>query len=53
MSESMASRILTVEDSDNIRRMIAYNLERAGYEVFQAAHGKDAVSGFCRRLFLT
>ncbi|MGC6417264.1 MAG: response regulator [Bradymonadia bacterium] len=43
MSESMASRILTVEDSDNIRRMIAYNLERAGYEVFQAAHGKDAV----------
>ncbi|MEE2755827.1 MAG: response regulator [Myxococcota bacterium] len=43
MNEAIVSRILTVEDSDNIRRMIAYNLERAGYDVLQAANGKDAV----------
>ena len=43
MSSTTTTRILTVEDSDNIRRMIAYNLERAGYEVLQAANGKDAV----------
>ena len=36
-------RILTVEDSDNIRRLIAYNLKRAGYEVIEASNGKEAV----------
>ena len=40
MSETR--RILTVEDSDNIRRLIAYNLKRAGYEVIEAANGKEA-----------
>lgn len=36
-------KILTVEDSANIRRLIAYNLKRAGFEVFEAADGKAAV----------
>lgn len=36
-------RVLTVEDSANIRRLIAYNLKRAGYEVLEAADGKAAV----------
>ena len=40
---STTTRILTVEDSDNIRRLIAYNLKRAGYEVIEAANGKEAV----------
>ena len=44
MSESGAKRILTVEDSDNIRKLIAYNLMRAGYEVLQASNGKEAVA---------
>lgn len=36
-------RILTVEDAPNIRRLISYNLRRAGYDVFEAADGRAAV----------
>jgi len=43
VASELATRILTVEDNDNIRRLISYNLKRAGYEVLQAANGKDAV----------
>ena len=43
MASELATRILTVEDNDNIRRLISYNLQRAGYEVLQAANGKEAV----------
>jgi CheY-like chemotaxis protein len=39
----MAKKILTVEDAPNIRKLIAYNLKRAGYEVFEAEDGKAAV----------
>ena len=35
--------ILTVEDSPNIRRLIAYNLKRAGFAVLEAGDGKEAV----------
>lgn len=35
--------ILTVEDSANIRRLIAYNLKRQGYTVLEAGDGKEAV----------
>lgn len=35
--------ILTVEDSPNIRRLIAYNLQRAGFKVLEAGDGKEAV----------
>ena len=40
---SAPATILTVEDSPAIRRMIAYNLERHGYNVLQAGDGKEAV----------
>lgn len=43
MAGSPKLKVLTVEDSANIRRLIAYNLQRAGYEVLQAADGKEAV----------
>jgi CheY-like chemotaxis protein len=36
-------RILTVEDAPNIRRLISYNLRRAGYDVLEAADGRAAV----------
>jgi CheY-like chemotaxis protein len=39
----MAKKILTVEDAPNIRKLIAYNLKRAGYEVLEAEDGKAAV----------
>ena len=35
--------ILTVEDNPNIRKMIAYNLRRAGFRVIEAGDGKEAV----------
>ncbi len=39
----MAKKILTVEDAPNIRKLIVYNLKRAGYEVIEAEDGKAAV----------
>lgn len=38
-----AKTILTVEDSPNIRRLVAYNLKRAGFKVLEAGNGKEAV----------
>ena len=35
--------VLTVEDSPNIRRLIAYNLKHAGFHVLEAGTGKEAV----------
>jgi CheY-like chemotaxis protein len=35
--------ILTVEDNPNIRKMIAYNLRRAGFKAIEAGDGKEAV----------
>lgn len=35
--------ILTVEDAPNIRRLVTYNLQRAGYDVVEAADGRAAV----------
>jgi CheY-like chemotaxis protein len=43
MSTQQPATILTVEDSNAIRRLIAYNLERAGYTVLEAENGKEAV----------
>ncbi len=37
----MAQTILTVDDSASIRRMIAFSLHEAGYEVIQAVDGAD------------
>jgi CheY-like chemotaxis protein len=38
-----ANTILTVEDNPNIRKMIAYNLRRAGFKAIEAGDGKEAV----------
>lgn len=40
---SQEQTILTVEDNPNIRKMIAYNLRRAGFRVIEAGDGKEAV----------
>lgn len=36
-------RILLIEDEDDIRAVVAWLLESAGYRVLQAASGKDAI----------
>lgn len=37
-------KIMTVDDSSSMRQMVAFTLERAGYEVIQAVDGKEALS---------
>ncbi|NJN85965.1 MAG: response regulator [Leptolyngbyaceae cyanobacterium SL_7_1] len=37
------STILVVDDSINVRRLLALTLEKAGYQVMQAKDGQDAV----------
>ena len=39
----MAQRILIVDDEDDIREFIGYNLRREGYEIYTASNGKEAV----------
>jgi two-component system chemotaxis response regulator CheY len=36
-------RILTVDDSASVRKMVRYTLKGAGYEVVEAADGVDAL----------
>lgn len=38
------SKILLIEDEDNIRKMVAYDLKCAGYEVDESKDGKDALN---------
>jgi len=37
-------KVLVVEDQDNIRRLIAINLERAGYTVCEAGNKEDGLA---------
>ena len=49
-------RIMTVDDSPSLRQMVALTLETAGYEVVEAADGREALSKLMGRefhLFLT
>jgi two-component system chemotaxis response regulator CheY len=48
-------KIMTVDDSASMRQMIAFTLERAGYEVLQAEDGKDGLAKLSGEidLFLT
>ena len=39
----MKGRVLVVEDEDDVRRLLTFNLQRAGFEVFEAATGADAL----------
>lgn len=37
-------RIMTIDDSVSMRQMVAFTLQRAGYEVVQAGDGEDALA---------
>lgn len=37
------ARILTVDDSNSLRRMVAFTLKQAGHEVVQAVDGSDGL----------
>jgi two-component system alkaline phosphatase synthesis response regulator PhoP len=39
----MSRRILIVDDEDDIREFIGYNLRREGYTIYTASNGKEAV----------
>ena len=39
----MNKTILTADDSASIRQMIVFTLRRAGYDLIEAANGKDAL----------
>lgn len=40
------SKILVVEDEENLRRALQFNLKKENYEVFVAANGEEAISLF-------
>lgn len=40
----MTKTILAVDDSGSLRQMVAFSLERAGYEVVQAVDGQDGLN---------
>lgn len=37
------ARILTVDDSNSLRRMVAFTLKQAGHEVLQAVDGREGL----------
>ena len=49
MTEKTRERILVVEDEEDIRELIRYNLAKAGYEVECVESGEAAVSELARR----
>jgi two-component system chemotaxis response regulator CheY len=42
----MSKQILIADDSESIREVLAFSLQNAGYEVFVACDGVDALSFF-------
>jgi len=42
----MKKRIIIVEDSKTILEVLSFSLEKAGYDVFTAESGKDALNFF-------
>lgn len=40
----MAGRILIIDDEENIRELLKYNLQKEGYDILEAADGLAAVS---------
>jgi two-component system, chemotaxis family, chemotaxis protein CheY len=39
----MSKSIMTVDDSASVRQMVSFTLKQAGYEIREAADGKDAL----------
>jgi len=42
-------KVLIVDDSVTMRQMVSFTLERGGYEVVEAEHGKDALDKLASR----
>ncbi len=40
----MTKTIMTVDDSASVRQMVCFTLKRAGYDVVEAADGRDALA---------
>jgi two-component system, chemotaxis family, chemotaxis protein CheY len=40
----MSKTIMTVDDSTSVRQMVSFTLKEAGYQVIEAADGRDAIS---------
>ncbi len=40
----MAKTIMTVDDSNSVRQMVAFTLKQQGYEIIEAVDGNDALS---------
>lgn len=43
MTEDARPLVLVADDDDDIRQLVAYRMEKAGYDVVQAADGEEAV----------
>ena len=39
----MGKLIMTVDDSSSVRQMVSFTMKEAGYDVIEAADGKDAM----------
>lgn len=44
----MRKTVLVVDDEDSIRKLVAFNLEKAGYQVVEAANGASCLEQFQR-----
>ena len=42
----MSKQILIVDDSESIRKVLAFSIENAGYDVIEACDGSDALQYF-------
>ena len=43
MTEAPRPLVLVAEDEDDIRELVAYRMEKAGYDVISAADGEEAI----------
>lgn len=43
MTDDARPLVLVADDEDDIRQLVAYRMEKAGYDVVQAADGEEAV----------
>jgi len=50
MTDRMKTLVLVADDEEDIRALVAFRLERAGYEVITAADGEEALTLATTRL---